>query len=274
MKIIRIFKSAIMKTWWIGCSGFHYEHWKEKFYPAGLPQTKWFEFYCQYFNTVELNVTFYRFPRLNDLEKWFNRSPQDFRFTCKAPRLITHYKKFNECKSLASQFYATLAKGLKDKLGVVLFQLHPRMEFSDENLERILSTLDLSFHNVIEFRHSSWWNDGVKNALKEHNISFCGISYPSLPDEIVKTSPVLYYRFHGVPQLYLSPYSETKLRLIDEKINSFRKVRDVYCYFNNDIEVAAIANARTLQRIEGITREVNAEELVARLRSRKSSKSQ
>ena len=74
-----------MKKWWIGCSGFHYSGWKGAFYPQGLPQRKWFEYYCQYFNTVELNVTFYRFPKVSDLKGWYDRSPEDFRFTCKAP---------------------------------------------------------------------------------------------------------------------------------------------------------------------------------------------
>src|ERR1044072_2743501 len=83
-----------MKKWWIGCSGFYYREWREAFYPQGLPQRKWFEFYCESFNTVELNVTFYRFPKLEDLQGWYHRSPDDFRFTVKAPRLITHYKRF------------------------------------------------------------------------------------------------------------------------------------------------------------------------------------
>jgi uncharacterized protein YecE (DUF72 family) len=266
MKMISYGQVRIMKKWWIGCSGFYYKHWRDRFYPKGLPQSKWFEFYCEYFNTVELNVTFYRFPTLQALQGWFDRSPDDFRFTCKAPRLITHYKRFNDSKSLADNFYETIDKGLKSKLGTVLFQLHPRMEYSEENLQKILDTVDTSFSNVIECRHETWWNAKAKSVLKEHDISFCGISYPNLPDEVVKTSPVMYYRFHGVPQLYLSPYSETKLRIIAEKINSFRKVEDVYCYFNNDIEVAAIANARTLQDIAGSSRNVSSEAVMSKFR--------
>lgn len=238
-----------MKKWWIGCSGFYYKGWKEKFYPAGLPQRKWFEFYCEHFNTVELNVTFYRFPKLEDLKGWFKRSPDDFRFTVKANRLITHYKKFNNVKRETQDFYNTVSKGLGEKLGTVLFQLHPRIEYSVENLDRILETLDLSFSNVIEFRHPSWWKADVVKVLKDNNITFCGISYPSLPDDVMKTSSVMYYRFHGVPQLYLSSYSEVKLRQVNEGIQKYRGVEDIYCYFNNDIEVAAVSNAKTLQSI-------------------------
>lgn len=238
-----------MRNWWIGCSGFYYKGWRGKFYPDGLPQKKWFEYYCQFFNTVELNVTFYRFPRLADLKGWFNRSPENFRFTVKAPRLITHYRKFNNVKRETNDFYNVVSNGLESKLGTVLFQLHPRIEYSKENLERIFDTLDPHFSNVIEFRHRSWWREDVYKTLKENNTSFCGISYPGLPDDVVKTAPVMYYRFHGVPQLYLSSYSDKALVDTASEIKRFRNVSDVYCYFNNDIEVAAVANAKTLQQI-------------------------
>jgi uncharacterized protein YecE (DUF72 family) len=242
-----------MKKWWIGCSGFYYKGWKGAFYPEKLPQRNWFEYYCQYFNTVELNVTFYRFPRLADLQGWFKRSPDDFRFTVKAPRLITHYKKFNNTTRETRDFYNTVSNGLEEKLGSILFQLHPRIEYSEENLSRMLDTLDTAFTNAIEFRHPSWWRDDVYKTLKAHNITFCGISYPDLPDPVVKTASAVYYRFHGVPQLYLSSYTNRQLQHVTNELKRFRSVTDVYCYFNNDIEVAAVRNAKSLQRLaEGV----------------------
>ncbi len=236
-----------MKNWWIGCSGFYYKHWRNHFYPQSLPMKKWFEFYCQHFNTVELNVTFYRFPKLETLQGWYKRSPEHFRFTVKAPRMITHYKKFQNAERETQEFYDVVSKGLKDKLGSILFQLHPRFEYSGENLERILAAMDTSYTNVIEFRHTSWWREDVYKTLKEHSITFCGISYPKLPDDVVKTAPALYYRFHGVPDLYRSPYRTTTLKKITTTIQAFRGVNDVYIYFNNDIDVAAIHNAMELQ---------------------------
>jgi uncharacterized protein YecE (DUF72 family) len=236
-----------MKKWWIGCSGFYYKGWKEKFYPKGLPQRKWFEFYCESFNTVELNVTFYRFPKLQDLQGWYKRSPEDFLFTVKAPRLITHYKKFNNVNRELSDFYQTIDKGLHDKLGSILFQLPPSFEYSEENLDRVLSALDTNYVNVIEFRNESWWNENVYKALKENEISFCSISYPSLPDDVIKTSATIYYRFHGVPKLYLSSYSKPALNAVFESVKKFRGVENVFAYFNNDIEVAAVYNAKQLQ---------------------------
>ncbi|HEU4862054.1 MAG TPA: DUF72 domain-containing protein, partial [Chitinophagaceae bacterium] len=112
--------------WEIGCSGFHYKGWKGIFYPETLPQRAWFRFYAEKFNTLELNVTFYRFPVLKSLEKWHDVSPDNFSFAVKAPRLITHYKKFSDCARLLDDFYNLITKVLKNKLGPVFFQLPPK----------------------------------------------------------------------------------------------------------------------------------------------------
>src|SRR5690606_35045537 len=195
------------KTWWIGCSGFYYKGWREKFYPKGLPQRKWFEYYCEFFNTVELNVTFYRFPKVETLQGWYARSPEYLKFIVNAHQLITHYKRFNNVTREIGEFYDTVSTGLENKLGAILFQLHPRLVYSEENLSKIISSLDKSFTNVIEFRHESWWREDVYTTLTKNKITFCSISYPSLPNGVFRTSSSIYYRFHGVPKLYLSSYS-------------------------------------------------------------------
>lgn len=139
-----------MIQWEIGCSGFYYKHWKEVFYPKGLPQNKWFTFYGDHFNTLELNVTFYRFPQLAFLQSWYDRSSSSFSFAVKTPRGITHYKKFKGAEKLIDDFYSTVAEGLKEKLGCILFQLPPRYNYTNERLQNIISSLDHSFNNVIE----------------------------------------------------------------------------------------------------------------------------
>ena len=121
-----------------GCSGFHYKDWKGIFYPESLPQKEWFKFYAQKFNTLELNVTLYRFPVLKSLEAWYDTSPANFSFAVKAPRLITHYKKFSDCSRMIDDFYTLITKGLKDKLGAVLFQLPPRYVYTNERLDLIV----------------------------------------------------------------------------------------------------------------------------------------
>lgn len=236
-----------MVQWWIGCSGFHYKHWKEIFYPHKLPQKKWFEFYCQHFKTLELNVTFYRFPQLSFLETWYNKSPEEFRFSVKAPRIITHYKKFRETESLISDFYGVIKEGLREKLGCVLFQLPPSCTFNEERLELIVNSLDTDFLNVIEFRHGGWWNAEVYKTLAKHNISFCGMSHPSLPPEIIQNTKTLYYRFHGVPELYKSEYDDKALFQFADNVKDAGITRHSFIYFNNDIGGSAIRNAKTLQ---------------------------
>src|SRR5687768_9900518 len=110
-----------MVKWKIGCSGYHYGEWKGMFYPEGLAKSKWFDFYCQHFSTIELNVTFYKFPRVQFLKNWYSKSPLHFTFSVKAPRLITHFKKFKDSQRYLSDFYNTVREGLQEKAGCILF---------------------------------------------------------------------------------------------------------------------------------------------------------
>jgi uncharacterized protein YecE (DUF72 family) len=232
--------------WHIGCSGFHYKHWKGTFYPSDMPQRKWFEFYTQHFSTLELNVTFYRFPQVSFLKKWYADSPADFRFSVKAPKAITHFKQFHNTVDMITSFYSTIREGLSDKLGPVLFQFPPRFHYDEDRLQRVLDQLDPGFDNVLEFRHPSWWRDDVYQKLAERQISFCGMSHPELPRDLVVNGKVLYYRFHGVPQLYSSSYSDEELAEIVNRLKNDDSVEGAWFYFNNDAAVAAIPNAKTM----------------------------
>jgi len=238
-----------MIRWHIGCSGFHYKHWKDIFYPKKVPQRTWFEYYCQHFNTLELNVTFYRFPELSVFKGWYQRSPSDFSFSVKAPRLITHYKKMNDCEKIIADFYKTVDEGLKEKTGCFLFQFPPRFNFTEERLGKIIHNLSSRFPNVVEFRHTSWWNEKVYKLLGENKISFSGMSHPSLPETIIENTSLFYYRMHGVPQLYQSPYSLTELRKVVKEIISSKKIKDAFIYFNNDIGGNAVKNAKEMTEV-------------------------
>ncbi len=237
-----------MQKIYIGCSGFHYKEWKGIFYPEGVPQSKWFQFYCSQFNTLEINTSFYKFPTPKSLRKWFDSSPEEFRFSVKAPRLITHYKRFNDCSTYLQDFYAACDEGLGDKLGCILFQLHPQISYSEEILELLISCLNPRFKNVLEFRNESWWNKKVYAALKRNKIVFSGISYPGLPEDVVSLKEYIYYRFHGIPILYKSPYSEIYLNEKFSKVIG-PKMTEVWIYFNNTWGTAAIVNARHMQQL-------------------------
>jgi uncharacterized protein YecE (DUF72 family) len=235
--------------YFIGCSGFYNKDWKEVFYPKGLPQSKWFEFYCTQFNTLELNTTFYRFPTTEMLQKWCDKSPADFKFSVKAPRLITHYKQFKDVERLLGDFYHAVHEGLKEKLGCVLFQLPARIAYSEDFLQRIVKNLDNSFINVIEFRDASWWNQHVYNTLAQHNISFCSISIKDLPAEIIVNTSNIYYRFHGIKKLYFSEYTKQTMKNFAGELTGQNNINSAYIYFNNTATTAAINNAKQLKSL-------------------------
>ncbi|HEV7620614.1 MAG TPA: DUF72 domain-containing protein [Flavisolibacter sp.] len=239
-------------NWFIGCSGFHYREWKEIFYPKGLPQSKWFEFYTRSFNTIEINNTFYKFPQVGNLLNWYQKSPAEFKFTIKVPGAITHYKQFKETETLVADFYNTVHEGLKEKLGCVLFQLPPKLQYSKQKLEEILKQINIFYQNVIEFRHNSWWRKDVFEELANHNIVFCGVSYPGIISDAINNQPLSYYRFHGVPKLYYSSYDEEFLNKVANSIKN-SKVTTAYIYFNNTASAAALENAAVIKNLVGLT---------------------
>ncbi|WP_432709060.1 DUF72 domain-containing protein [Pedobacter sp.] len=238
-----------MEKWHIGCSGFHYKHWRGSFYPEKLAMKNWFSYYTEHFDTLELNVTFYRFPTVPILNTWYEKSAAHFRFAVKAPRLITHYKKFTETDNLLDDFYSTVDKGLKEKCGCCLFQLPPGYIYTEERLEKIIKSLHTDFNNVMEFRHESWWQDTVYRELGKHAISFCGMSHPELPKTTIQNSPLFYFRFHGETQLYSSFYSDKQLQEFANEVIPKKNIKQGFIFFNNDINTNAVYNAKTLRQI-------------------------
>jgi uncharacterized protein YecE (DUF72 family) len=234
--------------WHIGCSGFYYRHWKEIFYPHKLPQRLWFNYYQQQYSTVELNGTFYKAPTAEGLRKWYLGSPAAFTFAVKAPRLITHYRQFNNSHELIRDFYDAIHNGLQEKLGAVLFQLPPKFSYTEERLERMLQNLEHNHINVLELRHNSWWQPHIYQRMAEQHVAFCGMSHPSLPDTVVQNTDTIYYRFHGNRQLYASKYTLDELTQFVHTVRQ-TQAKQVYVYFNNDIGGAAIENARELMEI-------------------------
>jgi uncharacterized protein YecE (DUF72 family) len=235
--------------WHIGCSGFYYKSWRNKFYPEKLPQRLWLQYYAEHFNTVEVNATFYHFPKLTFLKALYDKSPAKFVFTIKAPRLITHYKKFNETKSLVEDFYNVLDKGMGKKLGCVLFQLPRNIVYSEEKLHQITDNLYPDFLNVIEFRHRSWWKESVYKHLGKKKICFCSISHPTLPHTLIANTSFIYYRLHGSVRLYHSLYKTETLRRLADNIKELKKVKQAFIYFNNDVNAAATKNAKTIMEL-------------------------
>jgi uncharacterized protein YecE (DUF72 family) len=133
-------------------------------------------------------------------------------------------------------------------MGCFLFQLPPSYTYTATRLRNIVSQLDFSRRNVVEFRHRSWWNDKVFSAFRDHNIIFCSCSGPRLPDDLIKTAEDVYVRFHGVRQWYRHDYTTAELTAWVEKIRA-SGARNLYAYFNNDRDGFALKNAKSLLRL-------------------------
>lgn len=238
---------ALKKEILIGCSGYYYSSWKGKFYPGKLPSSKWLEYYSSIFNTVELNSTFYRLPRLSTLQKYAAATPDNFKFSVKASRYITHILRLKESRTIINDFTILMEEGLSDKLHRILFQLPPSFKYTPENMEAILNNIPPSEMNVIELRHISWWNDEVLSIFKKHGYTFCSVDYPGLPDTMIATSKIFYLRLHGTPELFKSSYETEKLKTY--YANFPKGCKSYSIYFNNTYYEAGYKNALELLKI-------------------------
>lgn len=235
----------------IGTSGWFYGHWSGSFYPEGLTKDKLLGFYGKYFDTVELNNTFYHLPKKSTVKAWEKKTAKKFLFSVKASRFITHIKRLKVDKKSIKLFFDRI-KGLKKKTGPVLFQLPPSMKKDVKRLDKFLSALPKRYKYVMEFRHKSWLADDVYDVLRKYKTAFCIISMPKFPHVIEATAPFSYIRMHGARSLYSSNYSKKELAKWAGHIKKFlKKGLDVYIYFNNDANAYAVKNALALKKLIG-----------------------
>jgi uncharacterized protein YecE (DUF72 family) len=234
----------------IGTSGWHYKHWLGVFYPAGTVSSEMFQFYARYFDTVEINNSFYRLPAAKTFDNWKESSPAAFCFAVKASRFITHMKKLKEPKSSSAKFFL-VADRLGEKLGPILFQLPPRWKLNIERLAEFLEALPGEHQYVFEFRDETWLVPEVYQLLRKYNAAFCIHDFAdmNIPHEI--TADFTYIRFHGPTSAkYFGSYSNEQLRTWANRIDEWRAgLSAVYVYFNNDPEGAAVRNAMTLKKL-------------------------
>ena len=230
----------------IGTSGWQYDSWRGRFYPKDLPQSGWLPFYAARFETVEVNNTFYRLPKRETFVRWREATPPGFVVTVKASRFITHIKRLKEPADSVRMFYERAA-GLGDKLGPVLFQLPPRFKADLERLSGFLAVLPKDIPSAFEFRDPSWETDAVRGLLDDHGAALVLADRPGrrVPNNV--TGGWSYIRFHQGQRL--SPhYRRGKLRRWADRIADL-PARDVYIYFNNDPQGAAIRDAETMREL-------------------------
>lgn len=234
---------------YIGCSGFYNNDWKGSLYPENAPSKDFLSLYSQTFNAVEINSTFYRKPTAKTLLKWYDETPDSFRFFIKIPKSFTHINRLADSKEEITAFCEHIQQHLQHKLSGFLYQLPPSFKNTTENLNQIITNLDFNFLNVIEFRHESWWTQEIFTTLKKLNIVFSGVSFPgNLSGDLIINHPhILYYRLHGKPVLYKSEYSNDFLDHLAKDIETAKQT--AFIFFNNTWGTSAIKNAQYLKSI-------------------------
>ena len=230
----------------IGCSGWQYKHWRGNFYPAELPQSRWFQFYAAQFDTVEINNSFYRLPEAETFARWREQAPARFLYAVKASRFLTHMKKLKDPEAPLNRMFSRAGK-LETCLGAVLYQLPPRWPLNLERFEHFLNALhqearvlgDAGLHgrvrHAVEFRDPSWYDPRVYALLGRHGVALClhDMQGSASPRRTV-VGPFVYVRFHGTTK-YAGRYDDRALDAwADWLAARLTEGLDVFAYFNND----------------------------------------
>ena len=235
---------------YLGTSGWNYKHWRETFYPKGLPQSRWLEFYAERFQTVELNNSFYRLPSAAQFASWRERAPEDFVVTVKMSRFLTHIKRLREPQEPVERFLTHVAP-LREKLGPILLQFPPTFKVDIPALEETLALFPDDKRVVVEFRHDSWFTEETRALCERFGVAWCladRLSKPITP--VWKTTEWTFLRFHeGMAQPHPC-YGRSALQTWVERLaDGWGTSAEVFVYFNNDPRACALRDARTFGRM-------------------------
>lgn len=233
--------------YWVGCSGWFYRGWRGLFYPADLPMHRWFEYYQARFPIVEMNSTFYRFPRAATTRAWARPARPDFAFVVKVHRSISHFRQYERWPA----FYEAM-EPLGDRLKGILIQLPPSVRMDGDFWKSLLAPLSPSFAHFIEFRHVSWFQalDRIVGDLPSH-VGLVSVSAPAstgLPEVLIVTHETAYVRFHGRTAWYRYDYTDDELRVWADRIRS-APLKQAFAFFNNDVGGSAPRNALRLMAL-------------------------
>lgn len=231
----------------IGTSGWQYKHWKGVFYPDGVPQRRWLEYFAERFDTVEVNSSFYHLPRETTFDAWRQRVADDFCFVLKYSRFGTHIKRLADPHEHVDIFVER-ARRLGGKLGPILVQLPPSLDADPARLSHFLDVAPSDLRWAVEFRNPAWLRPDVYSVLREHAAALC--IHDLIADHPAQiTADWVYLRYHGSGAKYAGCYSDEQLAGQAERIGAWlADGRDVFAYFNNDAHGYAVRNALQLGR--------------------------
>lgn len=229
-----------------------YRHWRGVLYPEGLAQRRWLERYAGFFDTLEVNATFYRLPTVETVERWRDSVPPGFVFAVKGSRYLTHLKRLLDAGEGLRRFYRPVAR-FGAKLGPVLWQLPPHLGPDLPRLDAFLARLPAGRH-AVEFRDPAWYTAETCDVLDRHGAAFCE------HDQLRRAPPRLtggfrYVRFHGTTGRYSGRYGGEALRPFAESyLATAARGGEVFVYFNNDVGGHAVRDALDLLALVGAKR--------------------
>jgi uncharacterized protein YecE (DUF72 family) len=184
--------------YYLGCSGWSYDGWKGSFYPEDLDNRYWLSYYSKILDFVEIDSTFYKIPSKFIVNNWSKRTPENFKFAVKFPKVITHDKRLKDVEKDIEQFYDSMEQ-LYDKILVFLIQLPPSLQIAEglDLIKNLRYQLDPSFRYAIEVRHHSWFNELFYNVLKERNYCLVWSQQDILITPPILTTDFVYLRLIG-----------------------------------------------------------------------------
>ena len=210
-----------------GTSGYAFKEWKGSFYPQDLKDDGMLGFYSSRFPTVEINNTFYRLPKEDVLQSWAAQVPEPFTFAIKASQRITHFARLKPESASAVEFLLKNTASLAQRLGPILFQLPPNLKKDTDRLRAFIDTLPTDRRYTIEFRHESWFEDDVFDALRARDIPMCVTEQPDFASPLVSTASWGYTRLHRLD------YDDATLAEWAKKISA-QSWSEAFVFFKHD----------------------------------------
>jgi uncharacterized protein YecE (DUF72 family) len=231
----------------IGTSGWSYPAWKPGFFPNKLPQKRFLEYYATQLNAVELNLTFRRFATASSQQGWIEASPPDFKFAAKIHQTITHFRRLKDCAEPMRSFLQSLDLMREaGRLGPILIQTPPNLKADLALITDFAHLLPRAYQFAFEFRHDSWFNDGVYEVLKSRNAALCWAESEKIEAPRVATADFLYYRFRQ-PE-----YSKEQIKELAHEFMRHSHKRDVFAFFKHEDTPEGALNAVAIARMAGI----------------------
>jgi uncharacterized protein YecE (DUF72 family) len=236
----------------VGTSGWQYADWRGAFYPPGLPQRLWLEYFADVFATVEVNNAFYRLPERSTFQQWRERTPDDFTVAVKMSRFLTHIRRLRDPAEPVARFLGR-ADALGPRLGPVLVQLPPTMRVDVAALERVLVEFGDRARVVVEPRHPSWFSTDVRDLLTAHGAALAWADRLGRPvGPLWRTADFGYLRFHEGRANPRPRYGASALDSWLHRVgDAFDDGESVFVYFNNDTGAAAIHDACAFAHLAG-----------------------